>query len=179
MRNDASLGCFHRALIWARRPPLPRRSRPGASQSRSWEKRLLTQASLALFTGHVPVSGAVHPAVAAKWMSSPEPASSSVAAKPHLHSTSPAAAEPVTEREVGGKLVALQMATQAARVLIVDDQTLFRSGLAGRLNQERRVHVGGGAADGCDAGQEAEARQAHVVLMDVKMPNPHGVAAAR
>src|SRR5437588_1502162 len=128
-------------------------------------------------TGHMPVSGAVHPAVAAKWMSSPEPASSSVAAKPHLHSTNPAAAEPVTEREVGGKLVALQTATQAARVLIVDDQTLFRSGLAGLLNQDRRVHGVGEAGDGADAGKQAGAPQPRAGLAGVQVPELDGVGA--
>ena len=38
--------------------------------------------------------------------------------------------------------------TQLARVLIADDQTLFRSGLAGLLNQDRRVSVVGQAVDG-------------------------------
>ena len=31
-----------------------------------------------------------------------------------------------------------QTATQVARVLIADDQTLFRSGLAGLLNEDKR-----------------------------------------
>ena len=59
--------------------------------------------------------------------------------------------------------MALQTATQAARVLIVDDQTLFRSGLAGLLNQDRRVHVVGEAVDGADAVKQAEALQPDVV----------------
>src|SRR3989442_14297765 len=128
---------------------------PGRRQSRSWEKRLLTWASPGLLLVLVPVSGAVHPEVAAKWMSSPEPASSSAAAKPHLHSEGSAAAERGTEREVGGKLVALQTTTQAGRVLIVDDQTLFRSGLAGLLNDTGPAPVVGQAADGPEAVQQS------------------------
>ena len=69
--------------------------------------------------------------------------------------------------------------TQLARVLIADDQTLFRSGLAGLLNQDRRVSVVGQAVDGDDAVKQAATLKPDVVLMDVKMPNLDGVEATR
>ena len=41
-----------------------------------------------------------------------------------------------------------QMATRVARVLIADDQTLFRTGLARLLDEDPRVEVVGQAVDG-------------------------------
>ena len=72
-----------------------------------------------------------------------------------------------------------QTTTQVARVLIADDQTLFRSGLAGLLNDDKRVTVIGQAADGAEAVKQASALKPDVVLMDIKMPNLDGVEATR
>ena len=60
--------------------------------------------------------------------------------------------------------------TRIARVLIADDQTLFRSGLARLLDVDDRVSVVGEAVDGADAVKLALA---------LKMPNLDGIEATR
>jgi len=67
----------------------------------------------------------------------------------------------------------------AARVLIADDQTLFRSGLARLLDEDPRVEIVGQAVDGADAVRQAIKLKPDVVLMDLKMPNVDGVEATR
>jgi DNA-binding NarL/FixJ family response regulator len=66
-----------------------------------------------------------------------------------------------------------------ARVLIVDDQTLFRVGLARILDADPRVEVVGLAVDGVDAINQCAALKPDVVLMDLKMPNSDGVEATQ
>jgi DNA-binding NarL/FixJ family response regulator len=69
--------------------------------------------------------------------------------------------------------------TQVARVLIVDDQTLFRTGLARLLDEDPRVQVVGQAVDGADALKRVAALKPDIVLMDIKMPNLDGVETTR
>jgi DNA-binding NarL/FixJ family response regulator len=69
--------------------------------------------------------------------------------------------------------------TQAVTVLIVDDQALFRAGLAKLLESDPRVHVVGQAADGAEALKQVGALKPGVVLMDLKMPNVDGIEATR
>jgi DNA-binding NarL/FixJ family response regulator len=69
--------------------------------------------------------------------------------------------------------------SQPARVLIADDQTLFRSGLARLLAVDTRVSVVGEAVDGLDAVKFSQSLKPDVVLMDLKMPNLDGVEATR
>jgi len=68
---------------------------------------------------------------------------------------------------------------KAARVLIVDDQTLFRNGLTSLLSEDERVDVVGQAVDGADAVKQAVKLKPDVVLMDIKMPNVDGIEATR
>jgi DNA-binding NarL/FixJ family response regulator len=75
--------------------------------------------------------------------------------------------------------VTVQTATQVVKVLIADDQTLFRSGLARLLEEDPRVQVVGQAVDGADVVKRAAALKPDVVLMDLKMPGVDGVEATR
>ena len=73
----------------------------------------------------------------------------------------------------------MTVATRAARVLIADDQTLFRAGLARLLNEDSRVEVVGQAVDGQDVVKQAAKLKPDVVLMDLKMPGVDGIEATR
>jgi DNA-binding NarL/FixJ family response regulator len=73
----------------------------------------------------------------------------------------------------------MTVATSAARVLVVDDQTLFRTGLTSLLSQDARVEVVGQAVDGAEAVKLAAKLKPEVVLMDIKMPNVDGIEATR
>jgi DNA-binding NarL/FixJ family response regulator len=73
----------------------------------------------------------------------------------------------------------MTVATRAVRVLIADDQTLFRTGLARLLDGDERVQVIGQAVDGNDVVKQAVKLKPDVVLMDLKMPNCDGLEATR
>lgn len=64
------------------------------------------------------------------------------------------------------------------RVLVVDDQTLFREGLCTVL-EARGVEVVGQAANGREAVELAAATGPDVVLMDLRMPVMDGAEATR
>jgi DNA-binding NarL/FixJ family response regulator len=144
----------------------------------SWEKGLLTRKGRGRYLVLMPISGVVHPGVYTRWMSSPAPIPASGRPAPR-ESESTTAVQPTVEYKPGGTTVSAATTTQVARVLIADDQTLFRSGLAGLLNEDKRVTVVGQAADGAEAVEQASALKPDVVLMDVKMPNLDGVEATR
>lgn len=63
------------------------------------------------------------------------------------------------------------------RVLVVDDQTLFREGVVELLKAESAVSVVGQAEDGLDAVRKVAALLPDVVLMDVRMPRLDGIRA--
>jgi DNA-binding NarL/FixJ family response regulator len=65
------------------------------------------------------------------------------------------------------------------RVVIADDQTLFRTGLASLLRDEARVEVVGEAVDGEDAIRLAAKLKPDVILMDLKMPKCDGIQATQ
>ncbi|XKE63210.1 response regulator transcription factor [Agrococcus terreus] len=63
------------------------------------------------------------------------------------------------------------------RVLIVDDQALFRGGIRMLLESQPDMTCVGEAADGAQAVRLAEEQQPDVILMDVRMPVLDGIAA--
>jgi DNA-binding NarL/FixJ family response regulator len=65
------------------------------------------------------------------------------------------------------------------RVLLVDDQTLIRQGIAMLLELEPDLEVVGAVGDGRAAIEAVERLRPDVVLMDVRMPEMDGVTATR
>jgi DNA-binding NarL/FixJ family response regulator len=65
------------------------------------------------------------------------------------------------------------------RLLLADDQSLFRQGLADLLALEPELEIVGQAAQGREAIALAEQLQPDVILMDVRMPICDGVTATR
>ena len=88
-------------------------------------------------------------------------------------------ADPVSEPAPSDGAASRTVAARAIRVLIADDQTLFRAGLARLLDEDPRVVVVGQAADGADAIKHAAQLKPDVVLMDIKMPGVDGIEATR
>ena len=65
------------------------------------------------------------------------------------------------------------------RVVVADDQTLFRTGLAHLLNESPDIQVVGEAADGQQAIDLVRKLKPNLVLMDLKMPRVDGIEATR
>ena len=69
--------------------------------------------------------------------------------------------------------------TKKIRIMLVDDQTILRAGLAGLLNRNPDMTVVGEAGNGQEAVAMAEQLAPDVILMDVRMPVMDGVSATR
>lgn len=65
------------------------------------------------------------------------------------------------------------------RVLLADDHSLFRKGLAALLEKEEGFTVVGEAQDGTEAVEKAQQLKPDVVLMDISMPRMDGIAATQ
>ena len=65
------------------------------------------------------------------------------------------------------------------RVVLVDDQPLFRDGLRAVLSQDPTLEVAAEAGDGEEALRVCAQLRPNVVLMDLQMPRMNGVEATR
>ena len=68
------------------------------------------------------------------------------------------------------------MTAAPIRVLLVDDQPLFRRGMAMLIDSQPDLRVVGEAGDGAAAVTTAAAATPDVVLMDIRMPGTDGIA---
>ena len=69
------------------------------------------------------------------------------------------------------------MSSGRARVLVVDDHALLRTGVANIINLESTLEVVAEAANGQDAIEAYRIQRPDVVLMDLRMPGMEGVEA--
>lgn len=67
----------------------------------------------------------------------------------------------------------------AMKVLLVDDHTLFRSGIASLLSQQDDFEVVGEAANGFEAVELSKQLMPDIILMDINMPECDGLEATR
>ncbi len=77
----------------------------------------------------------------------------------------------------GPHVIDLAPKREVVRVMVVDDNALFRLGLTRLLNDDRRLYVVAQAGDGREAVEQAAQHHPDVVLMDVRMPNMDGIEA--
>lgn len=65
------------------------------------------------------------------------------------------------------------------RILLVDDHSLFRKGIAALLSSQPHLQVVGEAANGSEAIERARELVPDVILMDLTMPKCNGLEATR
>ena len=65
------------------------------------------------------------------------------------------------------------------RVLLADDNAIFRQGLRRLLETDPEIIVVGEAKDGLDVVYQAERTAPDVILMDIRMPGQNGLDAAQ
>lgn len=70
-------------------------------------------------------------------------------------------------------------AASPIRILLSDDQALFREGVRTLLSLERDFEIVGEAANGAEAVEAARTLQPDLVLLDLRMPIMNGVEATR
>ena len=68
---------------------------------------------------------------------------------------------------------------EKTRVLLVDDHSLFREGLAGIICAQPDMEVVGEANDGLEAFVKAQELKPDLIVLDVQMPGMDGLEAAR
>jgi two-component system NarL family response regulator len=76
-------------------------------------------------------------------------------------------------------VVDAQSGVAAARVLVVDDHALLRTGVANIINHEADLQVVAEASDGAQAVEAFRLHRPDVTLMDLRMPVMEGVEAIR
>lgn len=67
--------------------------------------------------------------------------------------------------------------TEPTRVVLVDDQALFRAGIRMVIDSQPDLEVVGEAGDGAEGVRVVRAARPDVVLMDIRMPVMDGLAA--
>src|ERR1700682_6210049 len=77
------------------------------------------------------------------------------------------------------RVAPVEVARARARVLVVDDHSLLRRGVANIINQEADLEVVAEAADGRDGVEAFRTHRPDVTLMDLRMPEMEGVEAVR
>ena len=80
---------------------------------------------------------------------------------------------------VDARVAATGTAATHARVLLVDDHSLLRTGVANIINQEPDLEVVAEAANGRDGIDAFLVHHPDVVLMDLRMPGMEGVEAVQ
>jgi len=65
------------------------------------------------------------------------------------------------------------------RILLVDDNELFRRFVASALHDQPNLHVIGEIGDGFEAVRQAEALQPDLIVLDIGLPGLNGIETAR